>query len=232
MQYRNKALAAVLFIILFVFPFLLIINNAREDKLVKSTDSISKNEMASHKVSPMPVVSEDSMPSQDLIIGNPDAKVTLVEYGDFQCPFCGQFFRQTEPEIKKAYIDTGKVKIIFRVETHIGQESVRAGEAAYCANDQKQFPAYHDVLFRNQNGENDGAFSDANLKQFAVDIGLNVTSFNDCLDTEKYSSVVNASNTEAKNRGVTTTPTIFINDSKIVGAQPFAIYKRLIDEQL
>lgn len=231
MRPKIKLLSLLCFFIFFILPLSLIITSAKREKPQANT-SIPDTEIT--KINPDPPAMapapSDSMPK--LIIGNPDAKVTLVEYGDFQCPFCGQFYRQTEPELIRAYVEPGKVNIEFRVETHIGQESVRAGEAAYCANDQKKFKAYHDQLFDNQKGENDGAFSDASLKTFAKNIGLDTAVFDNCLDSRKYLSAVNASNTEAKDKGVTSTPTIFIGDSKITGAQPFAIYKRLLDEQL
>ena len=167
-----------------------------------------------------------------LIIGDPAAKVTIVEYGDFQCPFCKQFYEQTEPQLLDSYVNNGNAKIEFHVETHIGEESIRAGEAAYCANDQTAFKNYHDELFKRQKGENRGAFSDNNLKRIASDIKLNQQAFDSCLDNKKYRQTVENSQSDAKRKGVSITPTIFIGDRKISGAQPFSIYKTLIDAQL
>jgi protein-disulfide isomerase len=166
-----------------------------------------------------------------LIIGNVDAPLTIIEYGDFQCPICKSFFDKTEAQLIKDYVDTGKAKIEFRVETHIGAESVAAGEAAYCANDQNKFRDYHNALYTRQKGTNAGTFSSANLKKIALDLKLNTTTFNSCLDTGKYKTTVTNSHAEATKR-ISGTPTFFIGDQKIVGAQPYSIFKPVIDAQL
>ena len=166
-----------------------------------------------------------------LIIGNPNTPKTIVEYGDFQCPICERFFTITEPALQSEYIKPGKAKIEFRIETHIGAESVTAGEAAYCANDQKMFEAYHNELYKRQGAENSGVFSRGNLKQIAAQIGLNQKQFDDCLDSGKYNSLVVKSNNDAHNQaGVSSTPTFFIGERKIVGAQPIAIFRAILDE--
>lgn len=174
----------------------------------------------------------NSTNSQKLIIGQPDAPVTIVEYGDYQCPICKRFFEQTEPQLIAKYINTGKAKIEFRVETHIGEESIAAGEAAYCANDQNAFKNFHDELFGSQKGINDGAFSDENLKAMAKKLGLDTAKFNTCLDNQTYRQTVLNSNAEAQERGVTATPTFFIGEQKIVGAQPLSIFEPIINGQL
>lgn len=167
-----------------------------------------------------------------LYIGNPAAPVTIVEYGDFQCPICKRFFEQTEPSLRRQYIDTNKAKIEFRIETHLGEESITAGEAAYCANEQAAFPAYHDELYKVQSGINDGAFSQANLKQIAAKLNLDTGAFNTCLDNGKYRQTVINSNAEAQARGVNATPTFYIGEQKIVGAQPLSIFEPVINGQL
>ena len=171
-------------------------------------------------------------PQTVLLIGDPSAKLTIIKYGDFQCPFCKEFFEDTEPAILSNYVDTGQAKIEFRVETHIGRESIRAGEAAYCANDQSRFRQYHDQLYKRQSGYNGGTFSDPNLKRIAADLKLDQASFDACLDSKKYQSLVEASNDEAKQNGITATPTLLIGERRVSGAQPFSIYKPLIDAQL
>lgn len=226
------------FLVLFVLPCLLIVNASMvsdaPEKSASNTTTADPEQPDSNAVAPEPAQTAqpaDSGPPK-LLIGNPAAGLTIVKYGDFQCPICAQFFRQAEPEIISNYVDTGRVNIEFRVETHIGAESVRAGEAAYCANDQGRFRAYHDELYRRQGGLNSGAFSDANLRQIAASLNLDQTRFASCLQDGKYRGAVEASHREAGARGVTATPTVFIGNNKVVGAQPFSIYKRLIDEQL
>lgn len=178
--------------------------------------------------------SVDTSPTntKKLIIGDADAPVTIIEYGDFQCPICKRFFEQTEPALISKYIDTNKVKIEFRVETHLGEESIAAGEAAYCANDQNAFRAFHNELYRAQSGINSGAFSNENLKLMAKKLNLDTAKFNNCLDNGAYRQVVIDSNAEAQERGVTATPTFFIGEQKIVGAQPLSIFEPIINGQL
>ena len=164
-----------------------------------------------------------------LIIGRADAPLTLIEYGDFQCPICKRFFEETEPRLKREYLDTGVVKLEFRVETHIGAESVAAGEAAYCAAEQKAFPAYHDELYHRQRGAESGAFSVANLERIASDLELNLTTFRSCLTEAKYKKVVEDSNTAAQVRGVSSTPTFYLGERKIVGALSYSVFRAAIE---
>jgi protein-disulfide isomerase len=167
-----------------------------------------------------------------LIIGNPNAKVTLVEFGDFQCPQCKRFFQQTEPQIRAAYINKGLVKLEYHVFPWIGPDSVRAGEAAYCANDQNAFTAYHDELYQAQGAENTGVFSAEELRQLAEKIDLNMGTFNACYSSGKYQALVESGIAQAQANNVNGTPTIIIGDHRVIGAQSFVIYKTLIDEQL
>lgn len=166
------------------------------------------------------------------VLGKSDAKVTVVEFADYQCPFCEQFFSQVENQLKKDYIDTGKVQFYFRNFAFLGQESDWAAEAAYCANEQNAFWQYHDYLYTHQGQENSGTFSKANLEGFASDLGLNTSQFNNCLDTDKYKDKLDADTNAGKTAGVTGTPTIFINGQMLVGAQPYDSYKTIIDQEL
>lgn len=163
-----------------------------------------------------------------LIIGDPAARVTIIQYTDFQCPICKRFFEQTEPQLLREYINTGKANLEIRVEAHIGAKSVRAGEAAYCANDQGKFKGYHDELYRQQ-GVID--FTDGNLKNFAGEVGLDQDQFNNCFDKRKYKAAVEASHQEAQSR-ISGTPTFYIGSQRINGAQPFSVFKTVIDGQL
>jgi protein-disulfide isomerase len=163
-----------------------------------------------------------------LIIGDLEAKLTLVDYGDFQCPICKRFFEQTEPQLLRDYVDTGKIKIEFRVEAHLGEKSVRAGEAAYCANDLGQFKAYHDELFHRQGVV---SFTDQTLKQFAANLKLDQAAFDTCLDNRKHRATVLASHEAAQSR-INGTPTFYISEQKIVGAQPYSVFKAIIDAEL
>ncbi len=173
-----------------------------------------------------------NVPAGENVLGDNHAKVTIVEFADFQCPFCGEWQKEVFPELKKQYIDTGKVRFVYMDYAFLGQESVQAAEAARCAADQNRFWEYHDKLFASQNGENEGAFSDSNLKKFAHDLSLNTDIFNSCLDTHMHSSEVGESSNNGNSHGVNSTPTIFIDGIKSEGVAPFQSYQQIIETEL
>ena len=115
--------------------------------------------------------------ADDFILGDKNAKIVIVEYADYQCPFCGKFFTETVEPLVKNYVDTGKVAFVYRDFAFLGSESQKSAEAARCANDQGKYWEYHNYLFIHQNGENQGGFADKNLKEFAKTVGLNSASF-------------------------------------------------------
>lgn len=164
--------------------------------------------------------------------GDPNAPVTMIEFGDFQCPFCGRFFAQTEPQIDEAYIQSGKVRFGYFNFAFLGQESNWAAEAAECASDQNKFWEYHDTLYSSQSGENQGAFNKDNLKKFAENLGLEMSAFNKCLDSGKYAQLVLDDSNTSSSIGVRSTPTFFINSLTLVGAQPLSAFTQLIDKEL
>ncbi len=151
------------------------------------------------------------------MLGDPAAPITVEEYADFQCPICGVFDRQVLPQIDDKYIKTGKIKFLFNHFAFIGAESTRAAEAAECANDQGKFWDYATTLFNNQAGENQGAFSDANLEKFAQQVSLNLDQFKACLADHRNLSKVQSSSSTAQLRNVTGTPTLFINGVMVQG---------------
>lgn len=165
-------------------------------------------------------------------LGDANAPVLLVEWADFQCPFCQRFNEQVITPLEKDYIATGKVRYSFRDFAFLGQESVDAAVAARCANEQGNFWQYHDKLYASQNGENQGGFSKDNLKKFAKDLGLDTATFNACLDSNKYVDAVNADTNAGKTAGVSGTPTSFVNGKIVSGAQPYTSVKKIIDDEL
>lgn len=179
----------------------------------------------------------------DIILGDANAKVLLVEFGDYQCPFCGRFYKETEGKLREEYIETGKMKMVYRDLAFLGEESIKAAEAAQCAADQGKYWPYHDYLFAylwdnyfalNKNGENVGAFSDDNLKKFAEELTLDTKGFNQCFDSRKYKAEVEKDIADAKVSlgGQLSTPTVFINDRLVRGALPYESFKKIIDEEL
>lgn len=165
-------------------------------------------------------------------LGNKDAKVKVVEFADFQCPFCKQWETSVWPSLKRDYIDTGKIAFYWRDYPFLGQESNYSASAARCANDQGKFWDFHDYLYNNQAQENSGAFSKDNLKKFAATMGLNTDQFNSCLDADKDAKAYQQDLSEGQKAGVNGTPTVFVNGVPVVGAQPYDTFKQAIDAAL
>ena len=174
-----------------------------------------------------------------MTLGDAKAPVTIVEYGDYQCPFCERYFTQNQSMFISQYVNTGKARFVWKDYAFLGQESTWAAEAARCANDQGKFWAYHDYLYSHQGAENSGAFSKTNLKKFAVALGLNAPQFNTCLDTDKYTALIQQETQTASAIGVNGTPATFINGQLVtdsngnsVGAAPFSTFQAVIDDIL
>lgn len=149
--------------------------------------------------------------ASELNMGDPNAPVKVVEFADFQCPYCKMYWEQVEPGIVKDYVATGKVYYTYAPMAFLGQESIDSAEAAYCANDQGKFWDYRDMLFANHTGENVGDFTTAKLQAFASKLGMDTATFNQCLSSGKYKTAVDDANTFASNQGVNSTPTIMVN---------------------
>jgi protein-disulfide isomerase len=169
---------------------------------------------------------------RDVILGDPNAPVTIIEYSDFQCPFCGRFFNDTEPQLRTDYIQTGKARMVYRELAFLGPESVESAKAAECAKDQNKFWTYHDELFKAETAE--GVENSGNLKRdlfvkLANDAGLDAAAFADCYDSGKYSDVVQSETSAAQAAGINATPTFVVNGQMLQGAQPYASFKSIID---
>lgn len=155
-----------------------------------------------------------SVGKDDFILGNHDAPVTMIEYSDFQCPFCGRFFKKIFPLIKTEYINTGKVKFVFRDFILYGKESIQAANAARCAGEQGMFWEYHDLLFFAQQEIRSGAFSIENLKKIGQELNLdNQEKFQECVTSGRYDRDVNLSWLDGRKLGVWGTPSFFLNDT-------------------
>jgi protein-disulfide isomerase len=172
----------------------------------------------------------------DPAIGDANAKVTIIEFGDYQCPSCRMFWREVEPRLKKDYINTGKVRMVFRdfpiVQIH--PESIMAAMAADCAGEQGKYWQYHDKVYGEQdkNGDDLVRFKATDLKKWGKDIGLDPAKFNACVDSNRYSDEVLKDKADGDGVGIQGTPTFFINGHVIGGAQPYPVFKKLIDELL
>ncbi len=166
-------------------------------------------------------------------IGEPDAPVEFVMWADFQCPFCGRFELQTLPQLRQRYVDTGKLKFVWRNFVNYGSESHDSAVAAYCAGEQDKFWEYHDTLYRNQSGIQRGAFSKGNLQRFADELGLDRAAFDTCLDGTSFDAVIAADKQLGRGEfSVNATPTFFVNGLRVVGAQPTADFVSIIEDAL
>mgnify|MGYP001581899184 FL=1 len=171
----------------------------------------------------------------DAFMGNEKAKITIVEFSDFQCPFCRTFWSGALPQIKKEYIDTGKVRFVYRdypLSFHPAAQP--AAEAAECADDQSKFWEMHDKIFSEQEKQGQGTiqFSVDDIKNWASQIDLDMNTFNQCFDSGKYKLEVEEDFVDGSAYGVSGTPTFFINGQRLVGAQPFSAFKAIIDGEL
>ncbi len=172
------------------------------------------------------------VPTEDVAfaIGSPDAPVTIVEYTDYQCPFCSRHFAQTFLQLKEQYVDTGLVRYVFKdfPLTSIHPQAAAAAEAARCAGEQNGYLEMHDALFANQNQWSGQANPATFFIRYAEQIGLEPTPFTECLESGRYQSAVEADLNEGLGFGVRGTPTFFINGHIFVGAQPIEAFEQMI----
>ncbi|MBI2196025.1 DsbA family protein [Candidatus Daviesbacteria bacterium] len=181
----------------------------------------------------------------DPVLGSKDAKVTLIEFSDYECPFCKRHFDQVYPSLKKDYIDTGKVKMVFRdypLPFHDPMATFEAG-AANCAKEQGGDSAYfkfHNSIFTKTKSNGNGLTKDE-VYQFAADLGLNKANLKSCADSEKYAEEIKKDVADGSAAGVSGTPSFFVGKSDpsgtitgtiIVGAQPYSAFQAVIDPLL
>ena len=168
------------------------------------------------------------------ILGDSNAPITIVEFGDYQCHQCYNWFHNTKPAITRDYIDTGKANLVFVDMAFLGRDSPKAAQATYCAEDQGMYWQYHDLLYISQESKIDGGWANSErLKAFAFSLGLDMELFESCLDSEKYSKRVQYNTQQARDHGVRGTPGFFIvstdGQQQISGAQPFSVFKQILD---
>ena len=168
------------------------------------------------------------------ILGNPDATITILEWGDYQCTFCYKFHQNTLDIIYEDFIKTGKVKLVFKDFPLNGPDSLLAAQAAYCAEDQEKYWEYHNELYKNWAGEKTGWITRESLDKFATTINLDLNEFNTCLDEGKYQDKVNELHEFGKEIGIDATPSFLVfNDQKIIkirGNQPLEVFLKTFDE--
>lgn len=170
-------------------------------------------------------------------MGSQDAPVVLVEFSDFECPFCGRFFRNTLPRIKKDYVDSGKLKYVFKdFPLAFHKKAQKAAEASHCAGEEKKYWEMHDLIFANQK-----RMDMTDLTSYAQKLGLNSQSFEKCLKESRYAEGIKKDIAAGRANGVTGTPSFIIGiqnkqgeveGNTIRGAQPYTAFKTAIDSML
>ena len=180
------------------------------------------------------ILNKENLMQGSTILGNPDAKITIVEFGDYQCTFCYKFHDETMKKIDQAYIKAENVNFVYRDFPLNGPQSILASEASYCAQKQNKFWEYHDTLYNNWGGENTGWITKNVLLGFANDIKLDLDSFSQCLENSEFKQKVLDNEQFAREIGIDATPSFLIfNDSelyRIIGAQPFEKFEQALQE--
>jgi len=163
--------------------------------------------------------------------GNADAPVTLIEFSDFRCGYCGRWAEETLPQIREQYVDTGKIRFAYKHLAVLGPDSVRAAEASECAAEQDTFWDFHNAVFLDQ-AQNHTQLNVENLVSLADGVGLDTDTFRECLESGRYTNQVNQESMVVRNLGVNGTPGFVVNGVYIPGAQPFEVFQQVIDEEL
>ncbi len=179
-----------------------------------------------------PEVSRPSARIDDRAVGAADAPITIEVWEDFQCPACGVFTRLTEPRLLEEYVATGKVRLVYRDMAFLGQESIDAAVAARAAQQLlggDGFWRFHDLLFHNQDGENEGAFDRTVLADMAVSLGIDRDAFLAALDDPALIAAVQTETRDGAQAGVTSTPTLQINGMTAAGAPPYDVLAEYLD---
>jgi len=223
--------------ILAAFFALDILVSSTQPLLIEDSTAESTIQASSGSASPQEISFATFTNNASPVLGDKNAPITLVEFGDYQCFFCNKFFHETEEKIVNEYVRTGKVKIIFKDYTIIGPDSNVAAHGSHCADEQGSFWDYHNVLYDNWNGENNGWASPENIVGFAKDLDLDIDQFTECMQEKRYQQKIDASVLDARTLGLTGTPAFFVigNDNQVIpiqGAQPYEVFERIFDSQL
>ena len=180
------------------------------------------------------VLTKENLIEGSIIMGNPNAKITIVEFGDYQCTFCYKFHDETMKKITDEYIKTNNVNFIYKDFPLNGEQSILASEAVYCAQKQNKFWEYHNTLYNNWGGENTGWITENVLLGFARDIELNLNDFSQCLGNSEFRQKVLDSEQFGREIGIDATPSFLIfNDNemyRIIGAQPFEKFEQVFQK--
>ena len=195
-----------------------------------TSEPLIEKQLAEKQADPVQITTETFFENSSPILGNPNAEITLIEFGDYQCHFCNVYFHNTEHKIFENYVMTGKVNVIFKDYTIIGPDSVVAAHAAHCAGEQGKFWEFHHTLYNNWDGEETGWAGQEN--------DLDMNQFINCNNELKYQKLISDSNSDAKSLGITGTPAFYVISMKnqqvqtISGAQPYEVFEKIFNSML
>jgi protein-disulfide isomerase len=201
----------------------------------KVLEKIEKKSLAQPAKRQRPTSATVTLEKDRPVMGAADAPITVVEFTDYQCPFCRRFTQTTFPLLKRDYIDTGKIRWVVRdLPLAFHKNARKAGQSVHCANEQGKFWEMRDQLF-----ENSAKLENEHLHNYAEQIGLDVTAFDSCLASDRYLQEMDKDSAEAKRVGITGTPTFVIGKPKgdklsgklVIGAQPLNVFKAAIEEK-
>ena len=168
------------------------------------------------------------------ILGSPSAPITIVEWGDYQCTYCYKFHETSLNDIKEKFVDTGKVKMIFRDFPLNGADSILASQAAFCAEEQNKYWQFHNIVYQNWAGERTGWITSNSLRVFAEFAELDLSMFDKCMELNSYQDKINQSYEFGKEIGIDATPSFLVfNDEKVIkirGNQPLEVFLKAFDE--
>lgn len=219
-QQKNYALPlSIVIAAVFISGSILYVNGNNENVTKVTAPKLSEAQLAL-----LGAVKTTNAEGRDVVIGDPKAPITMIEYADYQCPYCGRFYKQTLGKIIENYVKTGKVKLVHRNFAFLGPESMEAAKAAECAKDQSKFWPYQFSLYEEE--QRDGREHNGNLNRdlflsIAKNLKMNANDFAACLDEGTYGSFVEQETERARKEGINSTPTFVVNGEKILGAFPY-----------
>lgn len=241
LRFQDSPLSPLWVILLLVFSFLLGMTTMKlqftEDALNRVTAQGTANQQVPGAVPDGELLGEEVNVNAGTLpmLGSNDAPITIIEFSDFQCPYCKRFYDETLEQLISEYVDTGKVRLAYRhMPLAIHPNAQDAAEASMCANDQDRFWDYHDKLFETFDSWSPLTVAElpATFTSYAGELGLNTEAFNTCLTSDKYDEAVKEDMAQGAEAGVTGTPTFFINGKPLVGAYPYDTFKTILDEEL
>ena len=202
------------------------------------SEQLIEKQLIEEPKKPIQVTTGTFLDNGSPVLGDPNAPLTLIEFGDYQCHFCNVYYHNTEHKIFNEYVMTGKVNVIFKDYIIIGPDSMTAALGAHCAEEQGKFWEYHNTLYDNWNGENNGWAGQENIFRFAEEVELDMDDFIKCNIDKRYEQKISRSSNDARTLEITGTPAFYVisKDNQqvqfISGAQPYDTFKKIFNSML